>query len=377
MKIKYPEKWESNELEIQYSNSISSDTVFFRRLSGESLSVSNEAMVASCLLPAMAGPDEPIELEGEISERFLSCLPTIQDIFSQWQPNLEFRAINVDARDNRTVAPGRIATFFSGGMDSFFTLLKHREEITDLIFIHGFDISLGDTGLRENVSGHLQEVAAHFDVGLIEVETNLRDFFSDIPWGISHGAGLATVGHLLSSEFSKLYIPSSYSYGELFPWGSHPLLDPLWSSDRLAFIHDGCEATRNDKARLISKSDIALQHLRVCWENPNSAYNCGVCEKCVRTMINLEVNGALERCDTFERSLTPRMVVNIVPKAESIKRFAQQNLQTLRENEINNGITRELQKVVSQPIVYRKIRREILKFPAEVKRCLRKFHSQD
>ena len=30
-------------------------------------------------------------------------------------------------------------SFFSGGVDSMFTLLKRREEISHVVFIHGFD----------------------------------------------------------------------------------------------------------------------------------------------------------------------------------------------------------------------------------------------
>ena len=370
MEIKYPLKMNSDELEIQFSNSVRTDDVFFRALSGSELRLGNEAVIASCLLPAMAGPDEPVTLEGETSQTFMAGLPTVQEIFTQWQPNLKPRTINGRDRADAPADSRRVATFFSGGIDSFFTLLKHREEITDLIFIHGFDIPLPDSRFRKEVSVHLQQIAGYFDINLIEIETNLRDFFSDIPWGMSHGAGLASVGHLLSSTISKIYIPSTYSYGELFPWGSHPLIDPLWSSDCMIFVHDGCEATRMDKARMISTSGIALEHLRVCWENPNSAYNCGSCEKCIRTMISLEAFGALDKCPAFQEKLTPRLVASIVPKSKRVRQFAEQNLHTLVEKGINNGITRELKKVVSQPVFYRKIRREILKIPAQIKRRL-------
>src|SRR5574337_867736 len=45
----------------------------------------------------------------------------------------------------------KVAVFFSGGLDSFYTLLKRRNEIDSLVFIHGFDIPLENVALREQV----------------------------------------------------------------------------------------------------------------------------------------------------------------------------------------------------------------------------------
>ena len=43
-----------------------------------------------------------------------------------------------------------------------------------------------------------------------------------------------------------------------------------------------------------------LDTLHVCWQE-RSADNCGTCEKCLRTLIALEVLGARERAATFPR----------------------------------------------------------------------------
>jgi len=42
-----------------------------------------------------------------------------------------------------------------------------------------------------------------------------------------------------------------------------------------------------------------MDTLRVCWENRGGRYNCGTCEKCLRTMAELYLAGALERCRTL------------------------------------------------------------------------------
>ena len=88
------------------------------------------------------------------------------------------------------------------------------------------------------------------------------------------------------------------------PWGSHPLLDPLWSTEDIEFTHDGCEALRSAKIKAIARAPLALSTLRVCWANEQAEYNCGRCEKCLRTMIALHVVGALDRCTTFNQPLS-------------------------------------------------------------------------
>jgi hypothetical protein len=91
-------------------------------------------------------------------------------------------------------------------------------------------------------------------------------------------------------------VPAVHTYQRLKPWGSSPLLDPLWSSDRLAIIHDGCEASRPEKIAYIATSDAALESLHVCAQHHT---NCGSCEKCVATQVALRNADALDRATTF------------------------------------------------------------------------------
>src|SRR5262249_62192147 len=85
----------------------------------------------------------------------------------------------------------------------------------------------------------------------------------------------------------------------LFPGVSHPRLILLCSKGRVFLPHVGGELPRLEKTRLVSEHPIALETLRVCWENPDSLYNCGKCKKCLVTMDQLQRCGALERCGTF------------------------------------------------------------------------------
>lgn len=265
-----------------------------------------DPLIAAALLPAMK-VGQPLQVAGTASQKLLRALPTIQDIFASWDPSLNHVSVQVQSEGGAQFAGTRgVASFFTGGVDSFYTALKHRNEIDALIFVHGFDIAIEDRDIQMEVSRSLRQAAEELGKPLIEVRTNLRSFLKPhIPWEFAYGAGLASVALFLAPFFRKIYIASSFSYGELIPCGSHPLLDPLWSSEDMELVHDGSETTRGCKNLAIATSETALRHLRVCPLNRGAAMNCGRCGKCLRAMIWLHLAGVLERCPTFAQPLDP------------------------------------------------------------------------
>ena len=333
------------------------------------LSGNPESFLASALLPSMKTGEEHLVFDGEASHTFLASLSTIQDIYRAWDESLHRVTVkNAKAVQRPPSTKNRVGVFFSAGLDSLYTFLKHREEITDLIFVHGLDVKLSDTSLLEKTSKKIREFASAFGVNVVEIETNIRELLDPyvdwLFWG--HGAALAAIGHLLYPDFHRLYIAASNTYADLYPCGTHPVLDHLWSTEALAFVHDGCEATRVEKAALVSKSDIALHTLRVCWENPNSAYNCGRCEKCLRTMINLKVNDVLERCTTFDCELDLKRVAKIDIKNINTRRMVEQNLEKLENRRDNEELRKALQKALSRQHWLRRIKTSIKLFAKEL-----------
>jgi hypothetical protein len=61
-----------------------------------------------------------------------------------------------------------------------------------------------------------------------------------------------------------------------------------------------------NKLHVLVQYPEVLSRLRVCWENEGN-YNCGLCEKCVRTMLGLRALG-VDRCAAFPGTLTPQLV---------------------------------------------------------------------
>ncbi|HEU4647537.1 MAG TPA: hypothetical protein VFS33_00660 [Gemmatimonadales bacterium] len=279
------------------------------------LGVSGDPFLAALLVPAMVA-GATLEIDAPVSRRLLRRIGQIQDVLTCWYP--ERHRIDV-------VAPVRAASltpvegargvgaFFSGGVDSCYTLIKSHlgwpslaDPITHLVFVKGFDATLANADGLGASAMHLQRIAAEYGRALITIETNLRDV-AVAPWGeMFHGPALAAVAHCLAPGLHTMLIPASYTYDELgMPWGSHPMLDELWSSESMHVVHDGAEASRIGKLdALIHHAPRLVDRLRVCWAgNAGGPTNCGRCRKCIRAMIVLGALGYLGKTPSFPAEL--------------------------------------------------------------------------
>ena len=265
-------------------------------------SASADVAVVAGWLPAMARR-EPLEVEGPVSPRLLAGVEQIADVLLRWDRAIHrndpwYGRVPLVAEPAPSVEPlgsRRSACFFTGGVDSFHSVLELADRLDELVFVHGFDLPPDpDEPLNREVSARLQEAASQLGLPLIELRCNLVGFAaaSGIGWDDYHGAAMATVAHLLAPRWSTVYVPATTTYDRLYPLGSHPLIDPLWSSEQVEIVHHGADATRVEKLRAIADHPAALRHLRVCAQNLDDAYNCGSCEKCVRTAVGIRIAGA-------------------------------------------------------------------------------------
>jgi hypothetical protein len=214
--------------------------------------------------------------------------------------------------------PRHGVAFLSGGVDGLHMLMRNHQlyrpddpaYIRDAYFIHGFDIGKRagnpeDERFRKALRS-LEPVAAETGVRLTSCRTNLRHFPSKPDfWYYRHnGAALAAVGHAAIIGPAYLFIGASHDIANPVPIGSHPAVDGLFSSQRVTVIHDGARYSRLQKVRELVNWPAALAALRVCPADPGSELNCGVCEKCLRTRLELLVAG-VEETPSLGPSLTP------------------------------------------------------------------------
>lgn len=259
------------------------------------------------VVPALAR-GAALHVPGISSDRLRSAVPQQQRRFCDWNPS--WRAVPiVAALDFPPSAPSGegLAAFFSGGVDSFFTALSLRDKLDALIWVEGFDLAIGrpEEPSLHLVRDHVRSAARELGLPLVEVATTVRRW-SDarVLWGDHYvGSAMAAIALILGGRFGEVLIPSTHASWHCFAYGTAAKTDEKWSTELVRIRHHGAWASRPEKVRSVAQSEAVLRHLRVCWENPGGAYNCGTCEKCVRTKAELLLAGVLDSCETMDDDL--------------------------------------------------------------------------
>ncbi|MGI8603236.1 MAG: hypothetical protein ACR2OZ_09575 [Verrucomicrobiales bacterium] len=300
-----------------------------------------DPFLAACLAPAMC-LGESLIIEGLVSPKLLKAVPEIQTILRSWNPALSEVMVSIGTRTTpgaSSSTPSNAGLFFSLGVDSAYSLAKNMtryrtgdEALTELITVFGFDVYLSEAERFPPMIGNVRRVAETYGKDVLSVSTNLREFSDKIVDWVSqyHGAGLASVALALGAKFNRVLIAATHTYSHLLPLGSHPLLDPLWSTETLTFVHDGCEADRLTKIRAISHFPHLLKLLRICATGEvTDEYNCGRCPKCLMTMIGLRIAGVLEQCETLPHTIDLAKVRNMPVKNSTQRMYIEQLIEAL------------------------------------------------
>ena len=286
----------------------------------------------AALLPLATVLGEPLRLCRPIDPVLAANASRLSKIWSEWYP--ELRPVPIEAESElatRGAGPPKTAAMFSGGVDSFFTVLRNAEmtdrdrfpKIDWLLCVWGFDLSLSTPEEFTRLRARLSPAARDLGKELVDVATNLRVTRSkEARWdSLAHGCALASVALTLERKLSAVYIAATHSTGSVVPWGSHPETDPLLSTSAMRIIHDGTDAGRSEKTEYVSRSAVAMRSLHVCFRSL-SADNCCACRKCLLTMMTLELTGSLARCSAFrERTVDLDRVRRSFSTARSTKSF--------------------------------------------------------
>lgn len=260
----------------------------------------------------------------ELDSRLDSSLGDLRTLFSrdlfpqvEWSGTLSGKTIASTAAPRGSAVAG---VLFSGGLDSVATSFRHLDERQRLVTIWGADVSNADSVGWDQVAAHTRAYAAEYGHDVSFISSNMRTFYdawtldnlhAAIPdwWGyVQHGMGLVGLAAplLLSYGSTRLYIASSHTSSFSEPWGSSPQLDESIRLGALSVVHDGYDAGRQAKIREILATTrargIEVPPLRVCYSNPDGGgANCGKCEKCLRTVAGVMIEGGDLAKIGFER----------------------------------------------------------------------------
>ncbi len=263
----------------------------FRFPAGVDVAERGDPWLAIAIVPAMfLGADLDLRELPPVSPRLLAALPAIQDIWCCWNPLLHRVAVRASAAPADATGAGGMA-FFSGGIDGLFTAHANRDRLERLVFINGFDFRMTPPQLAAALE-RLHHGAEALRLPIVTVETDWMNLgrHHRLSRGLLHGGCLEAVAHWLAP--AQAFIASSSSFGYLYPSGTHPLLDPLFSTEATDIVHHGAAHPRPEKVAALAAHPELLAHAWVCFDDPLG--NCGRCAKCLRTRAAL----ALIDCDT-------------------------------------------------------------------------------
>jgi len=259
------------------------------------------------LLPLAMTVGEDLDVRLPVCPELRSNLMQLQAIWRSWYPSLHSVRIDGEQADAEGEASNRrTGLFYSGGVDSAYSLARCLDAgaaVPDLLMVWGADVALSKREVFSEMLARYERLAEHYGTMLLPLATNLRETsWGRTDWlGLAHGALFAACGLAVGPRYSTLALASSdNSYSPCSPLGSHPGTDPLFSTARTAFLHDVAD-TRVAKCAALGGHRQLLATLRVCWET-QTGQNCGRCEKCLRTMMALELVGLLPSCDLFPAS---------------------------------------------------------------------------
>jgi len=327
------------------------------------------AILLAAAIPAMRWGERRIAIEGTVCPRLRDGLGAAAAILRAWYgPPRLMPAIEPSAGFAAPVPPPDrgSAAFLSGGMDSLDVFLRNRCQFPDghpsrlvgALHVSGLPYT-GPPGSssHESFVGRSRSAAAAMARGLgvplTFVRTNLADIDRDFLFFRQEyfGSAYAAIAQLFWRRFASVSFASAQQYGfRLDPLGSHPLLDPLYSTGALAFRHEGAERTRLQKAETLATRPDLLPDLHVCLKTPleSAGRNCGRCEKCLHTQIELLLAGAPAAAAAFPSGALGVEAIRAIPPDPHTTFFWRPLPPRLRQagrNDLADAIERKLEEM--------------------------------
>jgi hypothetical protein len=318
--------------------------------------------LAAILFRAMErGKD--IVVEGEVSPKLLEGLETLQSIWRRWKPQ-RYRIVDIWAEresELTAIAPDRPALCaFSGGVDGTFSFYRHYLGLAGrntrrpgaAMLVHGMDIPLERNDFFLGAARRAEKMLSATGVPILLVRSSTRSLKMD--WEDSFGMQLFSCFLLFQKHFAWAINGSGEPYESLvLPWGSTPVTDPHCATAAMQLIIDGCAYDRTEKVRWLVDNTKIAQDLRVCWAGKQLDRNCGVCEKCIRTMLNFWALGA-DIPEAFPSKLNPILVRSLRPRNEiQLRELLTLNRHAEKFHHQNDPILRSLKAVIFKYKIYK------------------------
>ena len=313
----------------------------------DALSCNPHAFLVGGVMPALHYGEERVYIDAAVCPELTDGILTAMSWIKHWWYDFEKILPSIETKSKYELSipqkPKRAGVFFSGGIDSIASLrlnrlyypLEHPQSIQDGLLVYGLEVT--DLEAFNYVKTSLAGLARDAGITLIPVYTNLRDLNLDwVFWMQSfQGAVFSAIAHAFSMRFHTVSISSSHCVCCTHPYGTHPVIDPNYSSSDLHIKHVGCRLSRMDKTKLIAEWDVALKSLRVCNKyelyQPNRL-NCGQCEKCFLTMMCFLAIGADYRTAGFaHHDISAELLKKVIKMNSDVEHYYEELINPLKE----------------------------------------------
>ena len=266
-----------------------------------------DAFVAA-VLPYAIKKGLDIFVEDNISARLSYQLNKF--IIPMFCQKLKKKVITIEAStDNKRYnIANAVATGGSCGVDSLYTIsqninLKDQEfNLTHITYLNSG--AFGDYGgeetrnLYKNRMQPIIEFSEANNFELVSIDSNISEFLM-LNFHATHTMRSLACILALQKLFSKYYYSSAgYDFNETkikldedIAYSDILILECFTTEDTI-FYYTGMETGRMGKVKEIVKYEPSYNVLNVCLDN--SVKNCGICQKCKRTMLELDSIGKLE-----------------------------------------------------------------------------------
>ena len=265
--------------------------------------------------------NDKIIVRSKICKKFYDNLLKLKAYYESLNIGPIFFNIDCNFKETKNLMNRKNIATFTGGVDSFYTLLKEVKNIDTILYCINYDVQENQKELLDQQLKTVKEIANKLNKKFIICKTNQRNVlenninylknlktkYKDL-WGyFLFGPCLFSNAYNLSNDYKKIYIPSSLAKNDSnFLWGSTFYIDHLYSSSFLEISHNG-DCTRVDKIKEIINlnKNLFFEYLKVCYNNEDQKYNCSKCEKCRRTYIPIGIlnKNYLSQLKTFNIDL--------------------------------------------------------------------------
>jgi len=265
-----------------------------------------DGFVVALLLPAMMA-NEDMHVDGPISEKlYWNLSHYYMCIMTSVNPALHpVRILPTDLDTGRqSPKPTGVGTGFSAGIDSFCVLADHYFDdvpdgykITHLLFNNVGSHGRNGRKLFLDRYERLRPCVEELQIPILRVDSNLSDFHT-VHFEQSHPPRNISVALLLQKLFGKYLYASTFKYEDCHVGpakdAAHtdPVAIPLLSTETTECISAGVQYSRVEKTAKVAQLAQSHRYLDVC-VNRQGQGNCGLCWKCARTLLTLELLGKI------------------------------------------------------------------------------------